>query len=559
VTESVISEVRGLDFDLVIRNGRIVDGTGGPWFDGDVAINGEKIAAVGGIGSADAEVVIDAEGLVVSPGFIDIHCHSEYTLFVNPQADSLVRQGLTTVINGVCGGSPAPVKKEHAHIYGLEEHIDADFSLGDYNRVIEGQGVAINAGAFVGLENCRIWAMGMDAWDRSPTGEELEEMKTLVAEAMEDGAFGLSTGLEYPPQTIVTTDEIVELAKVTATYGGIYATHIRSRDVKVVAAAEEAIEIGERAAIAVEGSHWGARFPSDGKTKFIVELCEEARKRGLDIAFDQVPWTTDEDGIGWCGCAMINPIIGGTEYTAKGREFTLEMLRDPEVVAHLKRDLPNRQYGPILAGTRGLLDTWDRFLLVHCEANPQYNMRNLREIGDMMGKDPFDALIDILLAEGENFDRVWGTVGFTTQWDTDFSLLHPLCSVTADTSNDAPYGPLSEEPVNEATTRAYGHFPYFFEKWVREDRLLTLEDAVRKCTGLPAQRVRIMDRGLLRPGMFADIVIFDPKTIKNKATWERPRRYPEGIRNVIVNGEVVVEDNDHTGALNGKVLRLNQP
>jgi N-acyl-D-aspartate/D-glutamate deacylase len=256
---------------------------------------------------------------------------------------------------------------------------------------------------------------------------------------------------------------------------------------------------------------------------------------------------------------MINPIIGGTEYTAKGREFTLEMLRDLEVVAHLKRDLPNRQYGPILAGTRGLLDTWDRFLLVHCEENPQYNMKNMREIGDMTGKDPFDALIDILLAEGENFKRVWGTVGFTTQWDTNFSLLHPHCSVTADTSNDAPYGPLSEEPVNESTTRAYGQFPYFFEKWVREDRLLTLEDAVLKCTGLPAQRVRLMDRGLLRPGMYADVVIFDPETIRNKATWEEPRRYPEGIRNVLVNGKVVIEENRHTGTLNGKVLRLNPP
>ncbi|MCW3978149.1 MAG: D-aminoacylase [Candidatus Bathyarchaeota archaeon] len=548
-----------MDCDLIIKDGRIVDGTGGPWFSGDVAIKGEKIVAVGRIGSVNSEEVIDAEGLTVSPGFIDVHCHSEQQLLVNPQADSLVRQGLTTVINGVCGFSAAPIKKEHAYLYGLEEYITTNFSLGDYSNLLEGQGTAINAGSFVGHANCRVYAMGEDAWDRSSTDNELEEMKALVADAMEDGAFGLSTGLEYPPQTIITTDEIVELARVAARYGGIYATHVRSRDVKVVAATKEAIEIGERAGIAVEGSHWGARFPSDGKTKLIVELCEEARERGLDIAFDQVPWTTDEDGIGWCGCAMINPIVGGTEYTAKGREFTLEMLRDPEVVAHLKRDLPNRQYGPILAGTRGLLDTWDRLLLVHCEANPQYNMRNLREIGDMMGKDPFDALIDILLAEGENFDRVWGTVGFTTQWDTDFSLLHPLCSVTADTSNNAPYGPLSEEPVNESTTRAYGHFPYFFEKWVREDRLLTLEDAVRKCTGLPAQRVRIMDRGLLRPGMFADIVIFDPKTIKNKATWERPRRYPEGIRNVIVNGEVVVEDNDHTGALNGKVLRLNQP
>jgi N-acyl-D-amino-acid deacylase len=383
------------------------------------------------------------------------------------------------------------------------------------------------------------------------------DMMRLVAEAMVDGAFGLSTGLEYPPQTIVETDEIVELAKVAGRYGGIYSTHIRSRDIKVVAATKEAIEIGERACISVEGSHFGTRFPSDGKTKLIVELVEAARERGLDMAFDQVPWTTDEEGISWCGSTMVSPIVSGSKFTDKGKQISLDMLKDPKVVEFLKKDLPNRQYGPILAGTRGLLDTWDRFLLVHCEKNPQYNMRNLKEIGEMMDKDPFDALIEILIAEGENFDRVWGTVGFTSQWDTDFSLLHSFCSVTIDATNDAPYGSLSKEPVTEIISRAYGQFPYFIEKWVLEDRLLTLEDAIWKCTGLPAQRVRIMDRGLLRPGMYADIMIFDPKKIKNKSTWEKPRQYPEGISKVIVNGSIVVEDNSHSGSLKGKILRLN--
>lgn len=495
---------------------------------------------------------------MVSPGFIDIHGHSEFSVLINPQADSLVRQGVTTVINGNCGVSPAPISQAHRDL-AMKRDVVPDWStFREYFDRLEKQGVAINAGSYVGLGELRIAAMGADAWGRSPTAEELEEMKKLVAEAMEDGAFGLSSGLEYPPQTIATTDEIIELCKVAARYGGIYSTHIRSRDVKVVAAAKEAVEIGERAGIPVEGAHFGARFPSDGKTKFIVDLAEEARGRGVDVAFDQVPWTIDEEGIGWCGCSMISPIVGGSKYTAKGGEFTLEMLKDPEVIDFLKKDLPNRQYGPILAGTRGLLDTWDRFLLIHCEKNPQYNGKNLKEIGEMMGRDPFDALIDILVAEGEGFKRVWGTVGFTSLWDTNFSLLHPLCSVTGDTANDAPYGPLAEQPITETTTRAYGQFPYFFEKWVREDQALTLEDAVRKCTGLPAQRVRLMNRGLLRPGMYADMVVFDIRTIKNKATWAEPRQYPEGIDKVLVNGSMVTDRNQHTGALKGKVLRLNK-
>jgi N-acyl-D-amino-acid deacylase len=235
------------------------------------------------------------------------------------------------------------------------------------------------------------------------------------------------------------------------------------------------------------------------------------------------------------------------------------MLKDPQVIRFLKEDLHNRQYGPILAGERGLLDTWDRVLLIHCEKNPQYNGKNMREIGEMMGRDPFNALIEILVAEGEDYRKVWGAVGITSLWDTNFSLLHPHCSVTADASNDAPYGPLSQQPITETTTRAYGQFPYFFEKWVREDRALTLEEAVRKCTGLPAQRTRLTNRGLLRPGMHADIVVFDMRTISNRSTWDEPRQYPEGIHKVLVNGRLVIDQDQHTGALAGKVLRLNSP
>jgi N-acyl-D-amino-acid deacylase len=540
----------------VIKNGKVVDGTGSPWFRGDVAYSNGFITQVGKLDPGDFDEVIDADGLVISPGIVDVHSHSDYSLLVNPEADSFIRQGVTTVFNGNCGGSAAPLNEESKKRVEEARGVTVEWlSTAEYLSVMESRGVAINAATFTGLGNLLVSAMGMDAYDRPPNGEEVEAMKTMLRQAMDEGSYGLSSGLEYDPQTLIDTDAIVELCRVVAEYGGVYATHIRSRDVKVVEAAKEAVEIGERSGVCLEGVHWGARYPSDGKTKHIVDLIDQARERGLDAGLNQVPWTMDEDGVGWCGCGLIEPIIIGSKYVKKGAEFTYEMLKDPEVVEYLRRDLHNRQYGPILAGTRGLLDTWDRFLVAHLEKSPEYNGMNLKQIGLRMGKDPFDALIDLLVKEGEGFERAWGAVGITSRWDTDFSLLHPNCSVAIDSGSDSPQGPLSEEPVGESTTRAYGQYPYFFEKWVREDRALGLEEAVRKCTGLPAQRMRVMDRGLIRPGQRADIMIWDPKRIKNNATWMEPRVYPSGISKVFVNGVLAVEDNEHTGALKGTVLR----
>ena len=540
----------------MIRNGRVVDGTGSPWFRGDVAFSAGRITRVGNLNPGDFDEVIDASGLVVSPGIIDIHSHSDFSLLMNPEADSFIRQGVTTVFNGNCGMSAAPLNEEAKEHIEEVRGVSVDWlSTAEYFSVIESRGVAINLATFTGLSNLLTSAMGMDAYDRPPTEEEVEAMKKMLTQAMTEGSYGLSSGLEYDPQTLVDTETLVELCRVVAGYGGIYATHIRSRDVKVVEAAKEAVAIGERSGVYVEGVHWGARFPSDGKTKHIVDLFDAARERGLDVGFNQVPWTMDEEGIGWCGCGLIEPIIIGSKYIKKGSEFTYEMLKDPEVIEYLRRDLPNRQYGPILAGRRGLLDTWDRFLVAHCEKSPEYNGMNLKQIGQQMGKAPFDALIDILVKEGEGFERAWGAVGITSRWDTDFSLLHPNCSVVIDSGNASPRGPLSEEPVGELTTRAYGQYPYFFPKWVREDRALSLEEAVRKCTGLPAQRMRVMDRGLIRPGQRADIMIWDPQEIRNNVTWMNPRVYPSGISKVFVNGALAVEDNEHTGALKGEVLR----
>ncbi len=545
-------------YDTIIQNGKIVDGTGSPWFLGDLAIKSGKIVYIGRVKVDDADDVIDAEGLIVSPGIVDIHSHSDYSVVENPKVDSFIRQGITTVLNGNCGGSAAPLSKESRKIFDESMERRSDWlTIDEYHKKIEDQGVAINTAICTGLGNLLVMAMGLDAWERPPSRIELSKMKRILGRSMDEGSFGLSSGLEYQPQTMTTTRDLVELCKVVAERGGIYATHVRSRDEQVEAAAKEAIEIGEKSGVSVEGVHWGARFPSDGKTKLIVDMVKAARERGVDIGINQVPWTMSDDGVGWCGCSMIDPIVSGSRYTKKGGKVTLDMLKDPEVVAYLKADLHNRQYGPILAARRGLFDSWDRVLLAHCEKNPQYNMKNMQKIGRMMGKDPFDALVDILVAEGEGFDRVWGTVGITSRWDTDFSLLHPLTSVAIDSTSNSLEGPLSEKSVGEDTTRAFGQFPYFFQEWVTKCRALGLEDAVRKCTGLPAQRMQLMDRGLLRVGMWADVMVWDIDKIRDNSTWEKPRKYPSGISKVFVNGVLAVDNNKHTGALNGKVLRLN--
>jgi N-acyl-D-amino-acid deacylase len=548
-----------MGFDTVIHNGKIVDGTGSPWFRGDLAIKNGKIAYVGRVNAGDAEEVIDAEGLIVSPGIVDIHSHSDYSIIENPKVDSFIRQGITTVLNGNCGGSAAPFNEEARRIFDeMNDRVTGWLTTAEYQNKIDENGVAINTATCTGLANLLVMTMGLEAWNRPPSKKEVTAMKRLLAKAMSEGSFGLSSGLEYDPQTLTTTQNLVELCSVVADHGGIYATHVRSRDEQVEAAAKEAIEIGEKSGVAVEGVHWGARFPSDGKTKLIVEMVEAARGRGVDIGINQVPWTMSEDGVGWCGCSMIDPITSGSKYTKRGGKITLNMLKDSEVVDYLKADLHNRQYGPILAAKRGLFDSWDRVLLAHCEKSPIYNMKNLSQIGRMMGKDPFNALIDILVAEGDSFDKVWGTVGITSRWDTEFSLLHPLSSIAIDSTNNSLEGPLSLKSVGEDTTRAFGQFPYFFHEWVARRHALSLEEAVRKCTGLPAQRMQLMDRGLLRVGMWADVLVWDLEKIKDNSTWEKPRRYPSGISKVFVNGVLTVHENEHTSALNGKVLRLNK-
>jgi N-acyl-D-aspartate/D-glutamate deacylase len=554
-----------MEYDLIIQNGRIVDGTGSSWFKADVGITGEKIVKVGKVDSKKSAKLIELKSQVVSPGFIDVHTHTEFEILVYPQAESFVQQGITSVIAGTCGHSAAPMKKENINLTNARvlPHwgITPDWTtLEGYFKELEKQGSAINLGSHVGLGTCMIEAMGSEAWDRCPTKDEVDEMKKMVDQAMRDGAFGLSSGLEYDPQCFISTDVIIELSKVAAKYYGIYATHVRERTLHVIKATKEAIEIGLEANIPVQCSHIAARILNGERTKQIIELVEESRKKGLDFQFDDTLYSApDEYGNLWCSTSISRALFGGSKYTFKGGKITLDMLRDPFIVESLRKDLINRQFSHIFYQRKGL-DNWDTFVLVHCKKSPEYIGKNFFEIGKMMNKDPFDAAIDLLIAEGEDFPKMYGKFIISSTWNANFALLHPLCSIITDGRLTAKYGKLSFKnsgpPANRP--RAYGLYPLLFEKWVREHEMLTLEDAVRKCTGLPAQQMRIMDRGILRPGMFADIVIFDPDTIRSKSSFEDPCHYPEGINYVIVNGQIVVENGEHSRALPGKILRLNK-
>ncbi|MCD6530155.1 D-aminoacylase [Candidatus Bathyarchaeota archaeon] len=536
-------------FDLIIKDGFVVDGTGNPWVKTDVGVKTGKIVKVGRINKAEGDRVIDASGLIVCPGFIDIHDHSEFHILANPQAESKVRQGVTTQLNGNCGSSAAPLigeALEQARKTAEPIGVKVDWStLAEYNAKLERQGVAINVASLVGYNTVRLGVMGYE--DRPPSEEELEEMKRIVAQAMEDGAFGMSTGLDkgLVPGCFTTTEELIEVARVVAKYGGFYASHIRNRQERIIEAAKEAIRIGEEAGIPVQISHYNPRYPDDDKMPECLKLLDEARRRGIDVTCDAIPPTL-ENGWHWAVGVLATQVLPNWAYEG-GLEKTLERLRDPKTREKMKKD-NDPLWGVCKEGR------WDRVKILQCEKNPELRGKTIQEIAEMKGVDPLDAAYDILLAEGKGLTKVY-ILGTSTREETVYQVLkHPACSIQSDRRVHAPYGPLAKvmtEPL------AYGCFPRAIQLLVKEKKLLTLEDAIRKMTSLSARRMELRDRGLLREGFWADITIFDFKRIRERGTLEKPAQYPEGIEYVIVNGEIVVDKGEHTGKLPGKVLRKN--
>jgi N-acyl-D-amino-acid deacylase len=532
-------------FDILIRGGRIIDGAGNPWFYADVCIENGKIAKVGSSDSADADRIIDVSGLVVCPGFIDIHSHSDWPLLINPRAESKIRQGVTLEVIGNCGSSAAPLKgkaldmaERTAKDHGTELRWS---SMAEYLALLERQGVALNVASLIGQGTVRASVMGYEK--RAPTKEELEQMKTLVSQSMKEGSFGMSTGLVYPPSCYAETDELIELSKVVAKHGGFYASHLRSQNELMFDSVKEAIEIGEKAMLPVQISHEIPAPPIWGQQEKLLKMSDEARQKGIDVACDVLVYLRGETNL--------KQLVPDWAHSG-GDEKLLERLKDPEIREKIKKETMEKGAAAGGSAKRALiqLGLWNKIWLSECSINVDLCGKNFAEIAKLRNvTDPFDAVFDILIEENAA-GSIMGEDKL--QVDIDYALNHSTSMVGSDGSALAPYGVLGR---GRANPRSYGTFSKVLARYVRERSVIPLESAIRKMTSFPAQRLGLHDRGLLKPGTWADIVIFDQDRIIDKATYESPYQYPEGNSYVLVNGKLVIENGEHTGVLPGKVLR----
>jgi len=530
-------------FDIIIRNGRIVDGSGSPYYQADIGIKEERIAAISRLESKEAREIIDAKGSVACPGFFDMHSHSDLALLINPRAESKIRQGITTEVIGNCGSSAAPLndplKTEIKKTTPLieEAKLKLDWStMREYLNRLDRQGIALNVVPLVGHENIRACVIGFD--NRAPTRAELKKMKSILSEAMEDGAFGMSTGLIYPPGCYAKTDELIELSKVVAEHGGIYTSHIRGESDELFSSVREAIEIGEKAKLPVEVSHHKAGGKANwGKVKQTLKMMAEARDRGIDVTCDIYPYTAASFGLS----AMLPPWAH-----EGGSEKLLRRLRDTETRERLKKEM---QEG-IPSWSSPLQSAgWDATLIARSKQNKGYEGKTVAEIVEAKKVDPFEFVFDLLIEENVAVDVVRFAM---CEEDVITVIQHPETMVGTDASARAPYGVLGE---GKPHPRTYGTFPRVLGKYVRREKVLELEEAVRKMTSLPARKLGLKDRGLIKKGVYADIVVFDPEKVEDKATYTEPHQYPKGIEYVLVNGKVTIERGEHTGVLAGKALR----
>jgi dihydroorotase/N-acyl-D-amino-acid deacylase len=531
-------------FDVIIANGRVVDGTGAPWFRGDVGITGDRITAVGSLSDATAGMRVDATNLVVSPGFIDLLGQSEFNVLVDGRAASKILQGVTTEVTGE-GSSIAPVNDRliadasaNARHFGVAQDWR---TLADYfKRLDERSHTTINVATFVGAGGVRSYVIGKD--DRPATAAELEQMKRLVAEAMQQGALGLSTSLQYVPDRFASTDEIVELAKVAARYGGVYFTHQRSESARVFESLDEVFTIAERAGIPAEIWHLKTAYKANfGRMPEVLRRIEAARARGLDVTANQYPYTRASNGLD--SCLPLWAREGGFEKT-------LPRLTDPATRERIKKDMDdpnaatweNQWYGANGGDGVMLSSVLNRDLA-------KYEGMTLTQIGKAMGKDPRDAVIDLVIADRGESSVI---TSIMDEDDVRTALKHPLVGVGTDSGAQAQDGRLSE---SQSHPRAWGSFPRILGRYVRDEHLLTLEEAIRKMTSKAADRVHLNDRGLLRPGMMADITVFDPATIRDVSSFDDPKHYATGVRQVFVNGKRVVGDGAITAERPGRALR----
>jgi dihydroorotase/N-acyl-D-amino-acid deacylase len=528
-------------FDLIITNGHIIDGTGSPWYSGDIGIRDGRIAAIGNLSPAPRKRTLDAAGKVVAPGFIDMLGQSELSILVEPRLPSKIYQGITTEITGE-GNSIAPLndaviqsdRSEYEHY-----RITPDWrTLRQYFARLEKQGMGINLASYVGATQVRRMVLGDE--DKQPTPEQLERMRALVREAMKDGAVGVSTALQYPPAPYAKTEELIALATEGGKFGGIYSTHMRSESDSVLQAIDEALRIGREAHVPVEIWHLKVAGKENwGRMPEVVAKINAARAAGADVTADTYAYTA------WFNdfSAFIPPWAHDG-----GNARLVERLRDPAMRDRIRKDM--------LAPSKEWDNEWQEIpgpeaIMIGVVQNPKLlplQGKRLSEIAKSWNKDSIDALFDFLIDDPSAGVAVFGM----SQPDVTLALQQPWVAIDNDSSGTSPEGILGQEHPHP---RAYGTFPRILRKYVREEKALTLEDAIRKFSALPAQRLRLTDRGVLKSGMWADLVIFDPATVRDLATFDNPNQLSEGMEYVLVNGVPVIDQGKMTGALPGKVLR----
>ncbi len=510
---TLFASAQSTDFDLVILNGRIVDGTGNPWFAAGIAIKDGRIVEIGRIDASRAVKTIDAKGLIVAPGFIDVHTHIESNIATQPTSENFLRMGVTSVITGNCGGSAS--------------------GLAEWFAGLEKEAFSINIASLVGHNTVRRMGMNGD-FDRPPTPDELQNMRALVERAMRDGAVGFSTGLEYIPGTYAKTDEIVELAKVSAQLGGIYATHMRDEGESVEASIRESIGIGEKAGCPVEISHfkisskkrWGASVNT-------IKMVEDARARGLQVTVDQYLYPAGSTGMG---------ILFPSWVFEGGSEKTQERFKDVAIRQRIIRELIEK------ANLQGFQDFAFAYVANH-RADQSFNGKSIAEI-TKMAKQKSDVhsqaeqMIDMMLAGGAQM-----VLHKMSEDDVARIFKQPFTMVASDA------GVIEIGSASIPHPRGFGNNARALGVYVREKKLVGIEEAIRKMTSLPAQTFRLWDRGLVRPGMAADLVVFDEKTVIDRATFEQPKQYATGFDYVIVNGRIVIDKGEHKGAKPGRILR----
>lgn len=533
---------QNVPYDVVILNGTIVDGSGRARFRADIGIKGDRIARIGKLGRDSGRRQIDAKGMIVAPGFIDMLGQSESFVLIDPRVMSKVMQGVTTEITGE-GESIAPInerliKEQEDFLRRYKLNVDWR-TLDEYFARLAKQGAGVNLATFVGATQVREMVIGFD--NREPTASELEKMKTLVAEAMEDGALGLSTSLQYVPARFAKTDEIVELAKVAKQYGGIYITHQRSEANALDESLAEVFEIARRADIPTEIWHLKTAYKKNwGRMTEVLRKIRQARARGLDITADVYPYIAGSTSLS----ASLPPWVleGGTEKM-------LARLRDTRIRQQLKKEISTdaKDWENIYLGSGGA-----EGVLISSVSNRSLESllgKRLSQIAEEQQKEPLEALLDLILADNGQTGAIYFMMN---EADLRAAMRAPFVSFCTDTGARATDGPLS---AARSHPRGWGSYPRILGRYVRELRLLTLEQAIHKMTGMPAKRVGLADRGLLREGLFADIVIFDPQRVIDKATFEAPNQYPQGIPFVMVNGQFTVDEGKRTPALPGRPLR----